>query len=128
MIRNTDRRHHLKYSRSKANPNNFGGLEVARNTKQVWSPEHIQEVQKPQPIHPAIRAFRKNTKAMLQDQKSKIEAAMQLKHELLLQQIDAEIEDTKNKLQQFHQMNDAINEKSTKRLKRISEAITGEME
>ncbi|KAF0699979.1 Aste57867_9458 [Aphanomyces stellatus] len=94
--------------------------------KRVWSPVVIGE-KGPQMI-PLVRSAKKNMKALLLTSKEEIEETMRIKYDGLLEQIDSEIEETKRQLESFLKVNDAIYEKSTKRLKRMTDAVNNEME
>jgi hypothetical protein len=108
--------------------NHYGKSEKPHKIKREWSPDSELEFKNTYPKHPEVQAYKKMMKTNLQAQQHDIEETMRLKYDSLLKQIDAEIEDTRNKLEHFHRMNDAIHEKSTKRLKRISDIISGEKE
>ncbi|RQM28677.1 hypothetical protein B5M09_007995 [Aphanomyces astaci] len=95
-------------------------------SKRGWSPVEI--VEKPVPMNPLIRSATKTLKAHLVATKEDIEESMRVKYEQLLGQIDTEIDETNRQLESFYKVNHAIYEKSTKRLKRMTDAVTDEME
>ncbi|OQS06204.1 hypothetical protein THRCLA_01743 [Thraustotheca clavata] len=78
-------------------------------------------------VHWKVELCVKEMKVVLQQHKEKVEEALRVEYESLLQSIDAEINETKQKLEVFHNVNGAIYEKCTKRLKRIADTVTTEI-
>ncbi|ETV96812.1 hypothetical protein H310_10105 [Aphanomyces invadans] len=98
----------------------------AEESKRDWSPVEIVEATAP--VHPLIRHAKKTLKAHLLATRKDIEESMRVKYERLIEQIDVEIDETNRQLESFYKVNDAIYENSTKRLKRMTDAVTDEME
>ncbi|KAG9398149.1 hypothetical protein AC1031_014947 [Aphanomyces cochlioides] len=96
------------------------------NKRTVWSPVVIPE--KGSLLNPAVRSTRKSMKSILMANKREMEESVRMKYETLLAEIDAEIEDTKRQVENFLNINEAIYEKSTKRLKRLTDAVNNEIE
>ncbi|KDO32956.1 hypothetical protein SPRG_02649 [Saprolegnia parasitica CBS 223.65] len=80
------------------------------------------------PMHPKVQACANEMRHVLELNKAQVEKTMRSNYEKLLRSIDAEIEETNQKLELFQQVNNAIYEKCTKRLKRLADVAAEEME
>ncbi|EQC36900.1 hypothetical protein SDRG_05729 [Saprolegnia diclina VS20] len=80
------------------------------------------------PMHPKVQACANEMRRVLELNKASVEKTMRGNYEKLLRSIDAEIEETIQKLELFQQVNNAIYEKCTKRLKRLADVAADEME
>ncbi|OQR99355.1 hypothetical protein ACHHYP_06941 [Achlya hypogyna] len=104
---------------------NVGYSDLIDLTSSVWA---VREAAPATPMNPKVQACAKAMRQILEQNKAQLEKTMRLDYDNLLRTIDTEIQETKQKLELFHQVNEAIHDKCTKRLKRMTDAATEEME